>query len=82
MLGGVGVACADVLVLQGFELLLGAEFVGLERLLLIDSLRPGRWAFAAYHVKICEGAVLGGRLQLTSCLVAILALAKAVWHEL
>lgn len=29
MLGGVGVAGADVLVLQRFELLLGAEFVGL-----------------------------------------------------
>lgn len=27
--GGVGVPGADVLVLQGFELLLGAEFVGL-----------------------------------------------------
>ena len=29
MLGGVGVAGADVLVLERFELLLGAEFVGL-----------------------------------------------------
>ena len=31
MFGGVGVAGADVFVLQGFELLLGAEFVGLDR---------------------------------------------------
>ena len=30
MLCGVGVPSADVFVLQGFELLLGAEFVGLE----------------------------------------------------
>lgn len=30
MCGGVRVAGADVLVLQGFELLLGAEFVGLQ----------------------------------------------------
>lgn len=29
VLGGVGVAGADVAGLQGFELLLGAEFVGL-----------------------------------------------------
>jgi len=29
VLGGVGVTCADVFVLQGFELLLCAEFVGL-----------------------------------------------------
>lgn len=32
MLGGVGVPCADVFVLQGFELLLCAEFVGLSRM--------------------------------------------------
>lgn len=30
MLGGVGVPSADIFVLQGFELLLCAEFVGLE----------------------------------------------------
>lgn len=31
MLSGVGVPSADVFVLQGFELLLCAEFVGLKR---------------------------------------------------
>jgi hypothetical protein len=31
VLGGVGVPSADVFVLQGFELLLCAEFVGLEK---------------------------------------------------
>jgi hypothetical protein len=32
MLGRVGVSGADIFVLQGFELLLRAKFVGLEKL--------------------------------------------------
>jgi hypothetical protein len=32
VLRGVGVAGSDILVLEGFELLLGAEFVGLTRI--------------------------------------------------
>lgn len=36
VLGGVGVAGADEFALEGFELLLGAEFVGLKRTELVD----------------------------------------------
>lgn len=40
MFGGVGVAGADVFVLEGFQLLLGAEFVGLDEAGVSRSWRP------------------------------------------
>lgn len=49
MRGGVGVSGADVLVLQGFELLLGAEFVGLGGEMSVRTKFIG-WGHT-YHVR-------------------------------
>lgn len=50
MLGRVGVSRADVFVLQGFELLLRAEFVGLDKraLLLVNECDSSR--VCIYHL--------------------------------
>lgn len=57
MLGGVGVAGSDVFVLEGLELLLGAEFVGLGRVSgersssgeLLTMVRECRWCCLRYR---------------------------------
>ena len=50
MLGCVGMTSANVFVLQGFELLLCAEFVGLSEMhMLADSCRVLYVVFSTYH---------------------------------
>jgi hypothetical protein len=50
MFSSVGVPCADVFVLQGLELLLCAEFVGLSEMhMLADSCRVLDVVFSTYH---------------------------------
>jgi hypothetical protein len=70
MLSGVGVSSADVFVLQGFKLLLGAEFVGLSRThVLVNRSIAFSVVVYTYHIVEWRGVRTGlvlARLRLLS----------------